>query len=88
ANWVLATTLLQERTEDRFRGRVFSTEWIFLALAETMSLLVASALLEAEALTLRTAVLGLAGVQVVCGIAWLLIVVPRERADAGEAVRR
>ncbi|MEM6784083.1 MAG: MFS transporter [Bacteroidota bacterium] len=82
ANWVLATTLLQERTADRFRGRVFSTEWIFLALAETMSLLVASALLEAEVVGLREAVLWLAGVQIVCGAAWLLIVVPRERRDA------
>lgn len=34
--WVFSTTLLQERTEDRFRGRVFSTDYAFHVV--TMSL--------------------------------------------------
>jgi hypothetical protein len=27
--WVFSSTLLQLRTEDQFRGRVFSAEWAF-----------------------------------------------------------
>ena len=42
ANWVLATVLMQERTEDRFRGRVFSTEWLLVMLADTVSIAIKS----------------------------------------------
>ena len=34
--WVFSTTLLQEQTEDRFRGRVFSAE--FASMAVMMSI--------------------------------------------------
>ena len=81
ANWVLATVLLQKRTPDRYRGRVFSTEWLLVMLAEAASILVAALLLEAGVLSLRTAVCVFAGVQIGCGLAWLVLVVPRERAS-------
>jgi MFS family permease len=79
ANWVLATVMLQKRTEDRFRGRVFGTEWMLVTGTEAASILLASLLLEQGALELRAA-LGVFGVaQIVCGALWIAAVVPRER---------
>ena len=43
---MLSTVLLQHRTEDRYRGRVFATEWLLLTGADTLSILAASVLLE------------------------------------------
>jgi len=80
-NWVLSTVILQKRTEDRYRGRVFSTDWLFVLSAESLSIFVGSAILELGWLTLEEAVLGFAALQIVCGLAWLAIIVPRERAD-------
>lgn len=80
ANWVLATLMLQKRTEDRYRGRVFATEWLLVMIADTLSILVASSLLEAGLLDLSGTFAAFAALQVVCGLLWLLIVVPKERA--------
>ena len=80
ANWVLSTTLLQERTEDAFRGRVISTDWLLVTLVESLSILAASRLLEAG-VGLVTVIAGLALVEVVAGITWGLAVVPAERRD-------
>ena len=79
ANWVMATVLLQKRTEDRFRGRVFATEWLLLMLADTVSILVASLFLETGLFDLRTSFMAFAALQILCGVLWLLIVVPKER---------
>ena len=91
-NWVLSTVILQKRTEDRYRGRVFSTDWLFVMTAESLSILVGSALLEVGWLTLESAILVFAGVQMACGLGWLVIVVPREwrdeRAEAAAAERQ
>ncbi len=80
ANWVTSTVLLQERTEDGFRGRVFATEWLLLTLADTVSILAASILLERGILDLRQGFMLFAGVQVVCGGLWLLTVARKEAA--------
>ena len=88
ANWVLSTTLLQQRAEDRFRGRVFSTDWLLTTLAQSASILAASLLLEADALDLRTAILLSGVVSVVSGLLWLALIVPHERQAARPAVRR
>ena len=80
ANWVLSTTILQMRTEDRFRGRVFTADWLILALVESASTLAASIALE-RGVPLRTAVLAFAGVQVASGVAWLVAMVPWERRE-------
>ena len=82
ANWVFANVLLQQRTEDRFRGRVFATEWLLIMLADTLSILAASALLEAGWLTLRTGFLTFALIQVATAVVWFATVVPAERAEA------
>lgn len=81
ANWVLATVMLQERTDDIFRGRVFATEWLLVMLADTVSILVASLLLETGTIGLRAA-FGVFGCTMIgFGLAWLRIVVPLERRD-------
>ena len=81
-NWVLATVLLQQRTEDRYRGRVFATEWLLVMFCETLSILVASALLEAGLLDLRLSFLVFALIQILSGLVWIALVVPRERRAA------
>ena len=86
ANWVLATVLLQQRSADRLRGRVFATEWLFVLFTESISILAASLLLEAGVLDLNQAFAAFASLQVVCGIVWLLTVVPAEkRAGHGDS---
>jgi MFS family permease len=82
ANWVLSTVLLQMRTEDRFRGRVFATDWLLVTLVESAAVLVAALALEMGWAELRTLFLVAASVQVATGIGWLLVVVPRERRAA------
>ncbi|MDX1420510.1 MAG: MFS transporter [Rubricoccaceae bacterium] len=81
ANWVLSTTLLQQRSQDRFRGRVFATDMLLVTLIESVSILVASLLLEGG-MPLRTAVLGFGAVMAASGLGWLLLVVPAERREA------
>ena len=80
-NWVLSTVMLQKRTEDRYRGRVFSTDWLLVMSAESASILVASLLLELGWIDLVDSFRLFGGLQVVCGVLWWLIVVPRERRD-------
>ena len=84
ANWVLATVLLQKRTADRFRGRVFGTEWMLVMATEALSILAASLLLEQEVLGLRTALCLFGLLQVASGVLWGVLVVPRERREGIE----
>ncbi|MEZ5330921.1 MAG: MFS transporter [Thermoanaerobaculia bacterium] len=86
ANWVLSTVMLQERSEDRFRGRVFATEWLLLTSTDAVSIVAASLLLESGALTLRGALALFAAVQLATGALWVAVVAPRERATGGELV--
>lgn len=53
ANWVMSTVLLQRRTPDTFRGRVFSTEWLLFTLAQSASVVIASWVLESDLLTIQ-----------------------------------
>jgi hypothetical protein len=76
---VASTVLLQKRTVDSYRGRVFSAEWLAVTLADSVSILTASLLLQSGTITLRTGVLVFAVVQVLCGALWTLFVVPAER---------
>lgn len=79
ANWVFANVLLQERTEDRFRGRVFATEWLLIMTADSLSILVASMVLEAGWLDLRGGFLAFATIQAVTAAVWFGTVVRAER---------
>ncbi len=80
ANWVASTVLLQKRTVDRYRGRVFSTEWLLVTLADSASILGASLLLESGLLNLRSGIACFAIVQILSGLLWITIVVPKERS--------
>jgi hypothetical protein len=82
ANWVASSVLLQKRTVDRYRGRVFSTEWLLVTLADSMSILAASLLMEAGWLGLRSGIALFGGVQILSGLVWILVVVPREKRSA------
>ena len=82
ANWVASSVLLQKRTVDRFRGRVFSTEWLLVTLADSASILTASLLMEAGVLDLRTGILAFGMLQMACGAVWILVIVPKERQFA------
>lgn len=81
ANWVLATVMIQKRTEDRFRGRVFATEWLLVMGAESLSIFIASVLLETGVLDLRSMILWLGAIQVVCGLIYAAVIVPKERRE-------
>ena len=80
--WVLSAVLLQQRTEDRYRGRVFATEFLLLMLANSLSIFLTSLLIEIGVLTPRTAVQALALLLVVLGTAWSFWAVPAERSEA------
>ncbi len=79
ANWVASTVLLQKRTPDRYRGRVFATEWLLITLVDAAAILAVSVLLQAGAATLRQAILGFAALEIAGGLAWLAAVVPSEK---------
>ena len=82
ANWVLSAVLLQQRTPDRYRGRVFATEWFLVMLCNSLSTLAAGLLLEWGVLDLRTGFAAFALAQFACGALWVLFIAPRERATA------
>lgn len=86
ANWVFATVLLQQRSVDRLRGRVFGSEWLFVLFMESVSILLASIVLEMAWLNLQQTFICFALVQVICGILWLFIIVPAERKDSQGSV--
>lgn len=44
--WVFSTTLLQQHTDDRFRGRVFSADFAFLAVSMSLAAFVAGLLID------------------------------------------
>ncbi len=83
ANWVLSTTLLQKRSEDRFRGRVFATDWFFVTLIQSGSIVLGALLLEAG-LAVRTVIFLFASVQIVSGFLWIVLVAPAERKTVGD----
>jgi MFS family permease len=71
ANWVMSTVLLQQRTEDRFRGRVFANEMLVLTLCNAAAIATASLLLEAG-LGVRDAFVSFAVAEVAIGVCFAL----------------
>lgn len=69
--WVFSTTLLQEQTEDRFRGRVFSADYALLVLAMSAVTYLAGSLID-HGVTAKTVALltGFAGFAP--AVAWAL----------------
>jgi hypothetical protein len=78
-NWVLSTVLLQERSEDEWRGRLFSTDFLLMTTVNGCSTLVASLMLEYTDVTLRQGIQLFAVLQVASGIIWVMLMLARER---------
>jgi MFS family permease len=74
ANWVTSTVLLQKRSEDNFRGRVFSTEWLLFTLGNSLSVIVASVLLEWKFFELQSLITLYAVGLMLAGLLWLATV--------------
>ncbi|MGD8427825.1 MAG: MFS transporter [Balneolaceae bacterium] len=86
ANWVMSTVLLQRRTPDIFRGRVFSTEWLLFTLTQSASVLMASWILENKWLTIQQAIIVFALFLSVAGIIWHLTITSKEAEYQAEKV--
>ena len=78
-NWVLSTTLLQERTEDEWRGRVAGTDYLLLTAMMGFSALGAGMVLEGGFMSLRETIALTAIIQIAMGLVWLVFATPRER---------
>ncbi|HLR26548.1 MAG TPA: MFS transporter [Fodinibius sp.] len=78
ASWVMSTVLLQRRTPDTFRGRIFSTEWLLYTLAQSVSVLTASWILENEILSIQQTIMIFAAMLSVAGIIWHFTITKRE----------
>lgn len=79
ANWVLSTVLLQERSEDAWRGRLFATDFLLLTTISGLSTLAAGLLVEYGPLSLRQVLLLFACLQITSGVIWTLLISPGER---------
>lgn len=84
ANWVFSTVMLQQRVVDQYRGRVFATEWLLVMGMESISIFIASLILELELLSLVQVVVVFGIVSILSGAGWLYFVVPAERQDRQE----
>ncbi|MDZ7771858.1 MAG: MFS transporter [Balneolaceae bacterium] len=80
SNWVMSTVLLQRRTPDTFRGRIFSTEWLLFTLAQSVSVLAASWILENGWLSIQQTIVLFAVLLSLSGVAWHFTVARREEA--------
>ncbi|HAW79403.1 MAG TPA: MFS transporter, partial [Balneola sp.] len=79
ANWVMSTILLQKRTTDTFRGRIFSTEWLLFTIANSFSVMVAAACLELDLIGVKPLIMIYGGVMITAGIVWTLSVTKQEK---------
>ena len=71
AVWTASTTLLQQQTDDRFRGRVFSAEFAFTTLTLAISSLVAGRFVDAG-VGVRTVAVATGMVMVIPAGVWFL----------------
>nr|MCS5582795.1 hypothetical protein [Pseudomonadales bacterium] len=82
ANWVLSTVLLQERSEDEWRGRMFATDFLLMTSVNGFSTMAASLMLEYTDIGLRSAMLIFAALQIFSGLLWIVITRPGEKEYA------
>ncbi|HIF04408.1 MAG TPA: MFS transporter [Candidatus Poseidoniales archaeon] len=82
ANWVLSTVLLQERSEDEWRGRMFSTDFLLMTTVHGLSTLAAALIIEYGPWELREVLQIFAVGQILSGLIWVALVSPGERRDA------
>lgn len=79
ANWVFSTVLLQKRTKDTFRGRIFSTEWLLFTLANSISVMIASLCLEFDLISVKPLIMIYGGMMGLAGIIWSLTITQNEK---------
>ncbi len=84
ANWVISTVLLQERSEDEWRGRMFSTDFLLITSVNGFSTLAASLILEYTDVGLRELVQIFAVGQVISGFIWMALISPGEKRFIAE----
>lgn len=80
ANWVTSTVLLQKRTQDTFRGRIFSTEWLLFTVGNSISVVTASLILESGLMTVKPLIMVYGGIMALGGILWTFTVTKNEKA--------
>ena len=86
ANWVMSTVLLQKRTIDTFRGRIFSTEWLLFTITNSISVMIASLILEYELLPIRELIVVYGAVMILAGTVWSFTVTKGEKAYQAKGV--
>lgn len=79
ANWVISTILIQKRTPDAYRGRVFSSEWLLFTLIESISVMIAASVLYYNLLTLQQTIIVFGSLLMVAAVFWHLIITKAER---------
>ncbi|HJO42907.1 MAG TPA: MFS transporter [Candidatus Thalassarchaeaceae archaeon] len=85
-NWVLSTTLLQKRSDDEWRGRVAGTDHFVITVMMGISALSAGLIMENELLDL-VEVIALTGlVQIMLGLAWIMLASPSEKKIIQQAL--
>ena len=78
-NWVLSTTMLQERAADEWRGRVAGTDNLGITLTMGISALAAGLVMEHDLLALRELIALTGLIQISVGLIWLVLASPHER---------
>ena len=78
-NWVLSTTMLQQRSEDEWLGRVFGTDSLGITLTMGLSTVAAGLILENDILSLRETIIATGALQILAGIFWILFATPSEK---------
>lgn len=79
ANWVTSTVLLQKRTQDTFRGRIFSTEWLLFTIGSSVSTVIASLILESGLMTVKPLIMVYGGIMALGGIFWSFTITQNEK---------
>ena len=72
SNWVLSSVMLQERVPDEWRGRVFATDLLLMAIFNSMSAFLASIAVDQNYLSLRGAILVFSMLQIIIGLLFSL----------------
>ena len=85
-NWVLSTTMLQQRSEDEWLGRVFGTDSLGITLTMGISTVAAGQILENGILSLRETIIATGALQILAGIFWILFATPSEKRMLNESV--
>ena len=78
-NWVLSTTMLQQRSEDEWLGRVFGTDSLGITLTMGLSTVAAGLILENGMLSLRETIIVTGALQILAGVLWINLATPKEK---------